>query len=201
MSRTRKLSKRKKTITRTFRIKDDYDLILHEEAKRQNISVNVLMDKIIRRFVLFDRFKDRINVINLPNRTFKEIFQHVPEDQLSKQGEKFGSLDAIDFFSSLGYPRNYDTFIYLISEHFGSPKFARWFQCFHHTLESQDLFHLQHNLGRKWSIFIDQYLRTILKKIVNTKVDSKIYDFAVTLKVSRPKTPLKKKSDLLQDWR
>ena len=72
MSKTRKLSKRKKTITRTFRIKDDYDLILHEEAKRQNISVNVLMDKIIRRFVLFDRFKDRINIINLPNRTFKE---------------------------------------------------------------------------------------------------------------------------------
>ena len=50
-------------------------------------------------------------------------------------------------------------------------------------------------------ILIDIKKRTILKKIINTKVDSKIYDFAVTLKVSRPQTPLKKKSDLLQDWR
>ncbi|MHA2325293.1 MAG: hypothetical protein ACXACB_07835, partial [Promethearchaeota archaeon] len=98
-----------------------------------------------------------------------------------------------DFFSSIGYPRDYDTFTYLIREHFGSTKFARWFQCFHHPMESQDLFHLQHNLGRKWSIFVDNYLRTLLKTIINTKVDSKIYDFAVTLKISRPQIMERKK--------
>jgi hypothetical protein len=185
-SKNTKVQQKKKTITRTFRIKDDWDLILHEEAKRQNISVNVLIDKILRRYAFFGRYADRIDILNLPNRTFKEIIQFVPDDRLAKEGEKFGSLDAVDFFNSLGYPRNYDTFIYLITEHFGSPKFARWFQCFYHPLETQDLFHLQHNLGRKWSVFVGNYLRTILKTIINTKVDLRIYDFAVTLKVSRP---------------
>ncbi|MHA2407706.1 MAG: hypothetical protein ACXACA_04995, partial [Candidatus Ranarchaeia archaeon] len=105
---------------------------------------------------------------------------------LAKEGERCGSLDAVDFFNSIGYPRDYNTFAYLIREHFGNTKFARWFQCFHHPKENQDLFHLQHNLGRKWSIFVDNYLKTLLKTIINTKVESRIYDFAVTLKITRP---------------
>jgi hypothetical protein len=147
-----------------------------------------LIDKILRRYALFDRYTDRLDILNLPNRTFREIIKFMPDERLSEEGEKYGSLDAVDFFNSLGYPRDYGTFVYLITEYFGSATFARWFQCFHHPLESQDLFHLQHNLGRKWSVFVESYLRTILKTITNTKVESRIYDYAVTLKVSRPQT-------------
>ena len=177
-------NKRKKTTTRTFRIKDKWDLILLEEAERQNISVNLLIDKILRRYALFDRFTDRIDVINLSASTFKELIQFLPDDRLAKKGEKCGSLDAVEFFNSIGYPHKYETFVYLITEHFGSPKYTRWFQCFHHKLPNHDLFHLQHNLGRKWSVFVDNYLRAILKTIIKTKVESQIYDFAVTLKIS-----------------
>ncbi len=183
---TRSHNKRKKTTTRTFRISDDWDLILNEEAERQGMSANALIDKILRRYALFDRYTDRLDILNLPNRTLRGIIQFMPDERLTEEGEKNGSLDAVDFFNSLGYPRDYETFIYLITEHFGSHTFARWFQCFHHQLESRDLFHLQHNLGRKWSIFVESYLRTILKKITNTNVESRIYDHAVTLKVSRP---------------
>jgi predicted HicB family RNase H-like nuclease len=64
LTKKRNHKKRKKTITRTFRIKDDWDIILHEEAERQNISVNTLIDKILRRYALFDRYTDRINILN-----------------------------------------------------------------------------------------------------------------------------------------
>lgn len=186
--RSRDYGKRKKTITRTFRINDDWDFVLNEEAERQGISANALIDKILRRFALFDRYTDRFEVLNLPNRIFKEVFQLMPNERLTEEGEKHGSLDAVDFFNLLGYPRDYETFIYLITEYFGSSTFSRWFQCFHHPSESQDLFHLQHNLGRKWSVFVDSYLKAILKTITSTKVESRIYEYAVTLRISRPQT-------------
>ena len=94
----REINKRKKTTTRTFRIKDDWDLILLEEAERQNISVNLLIDKILYRYALFDRFTDRIDVLNLSARAFKELLQFLPDDRLAEKGEKCGSLDAVDFF-------------------------------------------------------------------------------------------------------
>lgn len=184
----RNYGKRKKTITRTFRIKDDWDIILHEEAERQNISVNALIDKILRHFALYHRYTDRLHVLNLPDRILKRIIQFLPDERIAEEAEKLASLDALDFFNSLGYPQNYETFVYLIIEHFGSPEFARWFQCFHHSMETHDLFHLQHDLGRKWSVFVENYLKTILKKTSNTKVESRVYQYAVTLKVSRPPT-------------
>ena len=180
----REINKRKKTTTRTFRIKDDWDLILLEEAERQNISVNLLIDKILCRYALFDRFTDRMDFLNVSAKTFKELIQFLPDDKIAEKGEKCGAIDAVDFFNSIGYPHKYDTFVYLITEHFGNPKYTRWFQCFHHKLQNQDLFHLQHNLGRKWSVFVDNYLRAILKTIIKTNVESQIYDFAVTLKIS-----------------
>ncbi len=183
-TKQRNYGKGKKTITRTFRIKDDWDMILHEEAERQKISVNALMDKILRRFTLYDRYTDRLSIIGLPKRTLMAIIQFLPDERIIEEAENTASLDAIDFFNSLGYPQDYETFKYLVIEHFGSPEFARWFQCFYHSLETQDLFHLQHNLGRKWSVFIETYLRTILRKIANINVKSRVYNYAVTLRVS-----------------
>jgi hypothetical protein len=177
----------KKTITRTFRIKNEYNLILQQEADRRNISTNHLMDKILREFTLFGRFSDRMDFLNLPNRTFKEIFKHVPAEVLSKKAKELATFDGIDFFNLLGYPKDYQTFTHLIREHFGSSNYFKWFQCFYRQKGIYDVFHLQHHNGRKWSIFIDQYLRTILNLIIKTRVESRIYDYAITLKISKPK--------------
>ena len=179
---------KKNTITRTFRINEAWDLILDEEAERQKMSINALVNKILRRFALFDRYTDRIGILRLPSRSFAEMIKSIPQEELAKLGEKNGSLDAVDFFSSMGHPPEYETFVYLVKEHFGNPKFAGWFQCFYHSLESHDLFHLQHNLGRKWSVFVDSYLHTILEKMTSVKAETKIYEYAVTIKVSRPPT-------------
>ena len=182
----RSFDEKKKTITRTFRINEAWDLILDEEAERQKMSINALVNKILRRFALFDRYTDRIGILRLPSRSFAEMIKAIPQEELAELGEKYGSLDAVDFFSSMGYPSEYETFVYLVKEHFGNPKFAGWFQCFYHSMESHDLFHLQHNLGRKWSVFVDSYLCELLKTVTSTKAESKIYEYAVTIKVSRP---------------
>lgn len=181
-----RINNQKITITRTFRIKDQWDKILHEEANRQDISVNVLVNKVLRQYVLFGRFVDRIKILSLSNRTFKQIIQFMPDEKIAIEGERCGSLDAIEIFNTLDLSQDYDSFTFLIKEQFGSSQFAGWYRCFHHPKENQDLFHLQHDLGRKWSIFLESYLRSILKNVNKTQVESRIYDYAVTLKVSRP---------------
>jgi hypothetical protein len=170
-------------------------LILLEEAEKQNISVNALVNKILHCYAVFDRFNYRLKILKFPRRILGAIIQYLPDERLAEEGKKFGSHDAVDFFSLLGYPREYTTFIHLITEHLCSPSFG-WFECFYHQLETQDLFHLQHNLGRKWSVFIDNYLKTILKEITDGNVETRIHEYAVTLKISRPPTAIERKSVL-----
>lgn len=197
--KTRRFDEKKKTITRTFRIDEAWDWILEEEAERQNISINALLNRILRRFALFDRYTDRLAIIRLSNRALGEMIKSVSDEKLIELGEKHGSLDGVDFFSSMGYPPKYETFVYLVREHFGNPKVAGWFECFYHSMERHDLFHLQHNLGRNWSVFVNSYLRALLKTVSSAKAESKIYEYAVTIKISQlPTMEVKGKSDLLK---
>jgi hypothetical protein len=130
---------------------------------------------------------DRIEILNISDRILKDFLQHIPEEKIAEYGEKNGLSDSLIFFNSMGYPINYQTFKFLVLEYFGNQKCSKWFTCFYHNLDTRDIFHLQHSFGRKWSVFIDNYLRTILNKIAINRTESKIYEYAVTLKISKVK--------------
>ncbi len=180
------LTKKQKTITRTFRIRNELDDILQEEAEREGISVNVLVNQIFRKYALFDRWARGYNAISLTQRAFREVIDSVPVEKLALAGEKSGASDVQNILDLMGLPPNYDSFAYLVSEHFGSSDWAMWFNCYRHSHEINDVFHLQHNLGLGWSTYLQKYLLSSLKSL---KIDgeAKVYEYAVNLKVCRPR--------------
>ncbi len=188
LNNANRFSKRKKTITRTFRIRKEWDDVLQEEAARQGVSVNVLLNKILRKYSLYSRWNDRNNDTSLPQRTFREILKTVKIESLAEAGTKSGALDAINIVNAMGLPVDYDAFVYLMTEHLGGPHFARWFHCFYHTQGTKDIFHLQHDFGHEWSVFLEQYILSFLKSIIDTDAKTRIYDYAVTLEVTRPRS-------------
>ncbi len=183
-----RFDKRKKTITRTFRVRREWDDVLQEEARRQGVSVNVLVNKILRRYALFGRWIDRNRDISLPRRTFRDILETVSVENLSKAGTKSGSSDVVYALNAMGLMPNYDTFLYLMTEHFGGPEFARWFHCFHHTHGSKEVFHLQHDLGQGWSVYLDRYILSYLKSLTGVDAETRVYDYALNLKVTHPQS-------------
>jgi hypothetical protein len=188
LSKGRHPDKRKKTITRTFRIRREWDDVLQEEANRQGVSVNVLLNKVLRKYSLFSRWSDRNKDMSLPQQTFREILKKIPVEILAEAGTKSGAADAINIVNALGIGLDYDSFVYLITEHFGGSHFARWFQCFYHNQGNTDVFHLQHDLGRGWSIYLEKYILAYLKSMVDTDAKTKVYDYAVTFKITRPRS-------------
>jgi hypothetical protein len=194
LSRVNRSGTRKKTITRTFRIKKEWDSVLQDEAARQGVSVNVLLNKLLRKYSLYSRWSDRKNDASFPRQTLREILKAIQVEGLAEAGTKCGALDAINIVNSMGLALNYESFIYLITEHLGGPHFARWFQCFHHTQGNKDIFHLQHDLGLKWSVFLEKYLLSFLRSMTDTEATTRVYDYAVTLEVTRPKSKPNKHS-------
>jgi len=188
LSRVSHFDTRKKTITRTFRIRKDWDNVLQEEATRQGISVNVLLNKLLRKYSLYSRWTDRDNSISFPQRTLREILKTVQFESLAEAGAKSGALDAINIANAMGLALNYESFIYLITEHLGGPYFARWFHCFHHAQGNKDIFHLQHDFGPGWSVYLEKYILSFLRSLTDADAKTRIYDYAVTLEVTRPKS-------------
>ena len=188
MSRVNRFGTRKKTITRTFRIRNEWDNVLQEEAAKQGVSVNILLNKLLRKYSLYSRWSDRKNDASFPRQTLQEILKTVQVESLAEAGTKCGASDAINIVNSMGLALNYESFVYLVTEHLGGPHFARWFQCFHHTQGNTDTFHLQHDLGSEWSVFLETYILSFLRSMTNTEATTRVYDYAVTLEVTRPKS-------------
>jgi hypothetical protein len=178
----------KKTITRTFRIREDWDRVLQDESTRQGVSVNVLLNKLLRKYSLYSRWTDRNSDASFPRQTFREILKTVQVESLAEAGTRCGAFDAVNIVNSLGLVLSYDSFIYLVTEHLGGPNFARWFQCFHHTQGNNDVFHLQHGLGIEWSTFLEKYVLSFLQSMTDAEATTRVYDYAVTLTVKRPKS-------------
>ena len=187
MDKVRQLDEKKQTITRSFRIRKEWDDVLKEESARQGVSVNVLVNKIFRKFSLYSRCTERTNDMSFPPRTLREILDAVQVESLAEAGSKSGALDAINIINALGLPMDYDSIVYMLTEHFGGPHFARWFSCFFHSSGNKDVFHIQHDLGHGWSIYLDGYFPSFLRSIIDIDVKSRVYDYAVTLEVTRPR--------------
>jgi len=188
LARGNRFGTHKKTITRTFRIREYWDQVLQEEATRQGISVNVLLNKLLRKYSLYSRWSNRNSDVSFPQQIIREILKTVQVESLTEAGTRCGALDAVNIVNSLGLALNYDSFTYLVTEHLGGPHFARWFQCFHHTQGNKDIFHLQHDLGTEWSAFLEKYVLSFLHSITDTEATTRVYDYAVTLEVTRPKS-------------
>ena len=177
---------KQKTVTRTFRISAEWDDVLRKEAESKGISVNVLLNLILRRYACFDRLARGYNVISLTKQSFREILEGMPLEHLALAGENIGSKAIQNIIGMLGLPSNYDSFVYLVTKHFGGPNCAMWFSCYRHFHENRDIFHLQHDLGRGWSVYLEKYFLSYLKTL---KIDceTKIYDYALNIRIRRPR--------------
>jgi len=177
---------KKKTVTRTFRISAEWDDLLKKEAEKEGISVNVLMNLILRRYTHVGRLAQGNNLICLTKTTFRKILEGIPLEQLILAGKNTSLKDFPHILGMLGITSDYDSFVYLVSRHFGGPNCAMWFCCYHHTQKNSDTFHLQHDLGRKWSLYLQEYFLSYLKTL-KIEPETKVYDNALNIKVHRPR--------------
>jgi hypothetical protein len=186
---SQKPHEKKETVTRTFRIDAELDDVLEREAERQGISVNHLVNSIFQRYALCDRLARSSNFISMTKHAFREILKGISLEHLAEAGENTGSKDIQDVLDMLGLPSDYDSFTYLIANHFGGPNCAMWFNCYRSFKQNRVLLHLQHDLGREWSVYLQNYFLSYLKTL---KVDCETtaYDYAVNIRPLQPHRPI-----------
>ncbi len=160
--------------------------MLREEAEVQGVSVNVLVNQILRRYALFLRQTDKSGTMSVTTTMLQALLDTLSDEQLARAGATVGPSDVLNMLNVVGRPTTYDSFTYLLIDHLGGNDFSRWFTCFHHPQGGKDVFHLQHTLGRGWSVYLDNYLRSSIKALTSVEVETKIYDFAVNLTISPP---------------
>jgi len=79
-----------KTVAKSFRVNEKALGALQEEAARQSVSVNTLVNQLLLDYSEFGRFLQRVNAVRLSRKTFGEILSSVSDDSLVKAGQVAG---------------------------------------------------------------------------------------------------------------
>ena len=173
-----KLAQKEKFVTKTFRVSQDLWRPIEEKARREGMSVNQLVNQILKRYndmIWSDRYK----ALTISPETFETLIKGLSDDYIEASGREMGSTAPKSGLMMVGMPLNLDSIVQLMTR--GFDEHMNWFQCDHHKTKDEIIFHMRHSFGRKWSAFLNSYISSMFTSTLGMEVRSEILDGAVTV--------------------
>lgn len=153
---------RAKTATASFRLDESALNVLQEDAKKQNVSVNTLLNQLVLTYANYDRPMKRFHMIKLPASSFKHILQAATNETIIEAGNSTGK----------DVPRTY------IRAKWGDLTVENALNYLKITADYTNLFEyseviragkvnvtLTHDFGAKGSLFLQRYVQVIFEPL------------------------------------
>jgi antitoxin component of RelBE/YafQ-DinJ toxin-antitoxin module len=151
--------------TRSFRVDNDLSKILDEEAERMGVSVNGLVNMILKRYAEFTRFLSKIDLVIINRELLNSLLDSYTEEDIYGLGISLGEViprDTILFWKKTLTQETVVDYIEKIICRYG-------YLGTYDEVNQNDLkiIVIRHRLGRKGSQFFYGYLKSALKSTLN----------------------------------
>jgi hypothetical protein len=157
----------KKTSTMTFRIDDNVLRILRTESERHQISLNTLINQLLKRFVEWDMYESKVGMIPIAKPIVVELFNKMSKEEISKMALDIGKNAVHDISLFMKNKMDLDSFLSWFETRMNSSLTET-----NHSI--QNGFHvyvLKHELGENWSLYHKIILQSIFNEIFEKTVD------------------------------
>lgn len=177
------LEKAKKTRSISYRMDTRIIEEIAKEARLKETSANVLVNQILHRFVVFDRYKPALCLIAIPKQLLMDIMNTLDDNKMKLMAEKayrFITDAAIlmqkrnDLAASLSILREYAKISGITSDHV--------------IKDGKDIIVIQHDMGSKVSDFVKNLLEIMFERLVGKRVEYELTESSVIITVELPDT-------------
>ena len=168
-----------RTVSRTFRLDQNWARILGEEAERRDISVSALLNQLVQKFIFTDRYYEGGLAVTLPNKTFTALIGRMRVEDASEVGSNTGLTIPEDRFLMRGMTPDYESVIWFFEEILD--KYNGIFTCVHHENRDSAFLHLRHDMGENWSHFLSNYMISTFKSLLDIDVRTELREDSVTV--------------------
>ncbi len=175
-------NKKRKTVGRSFRVDEEWLNVLNEEAEKQGVSVNSLLNRLLQQYAYL-RYMMRYGAITLTRKGFVNILECCPDDKVEENGRNAGETIVKDLLLTMGVTPSYAFVICLVKKLLS--EFAGWFECDHHIMEDKEVLHLRHDLGRKWSDYLSGITSGTFNALLNKEIEIESSDSSVTITIDK----------------
>ena len=131
---------------------------LKDDAKKQNVSVNTLLNQLILTYANFDRPMKRFQMVKLPASTFRYILQGAKDEAIIEAGTSVGNdVPGTYILAKWGEitVRNCLEYLKTMSNH------AKLYEFSEVDRGGKVSVTLSHNFGAKGNLFLQHYIQAI----------------------------------------
>jgi hypothetical protein len=154
----------RRTTPHTLRIEDEVFDLADRVANEQGLSFNGLMIKLLRKYLEYDRFMEKLDSLVIPQRTIGTILSELPDETVERLGAKssFAGIEAREFVRFLFGQAEMEYFLRTLDL---IGRYSNQYSV-NHNVTNGGVHQLMftHNLGIKWSLFLKGQIRSILQE-------------------------------------
>ena len=150
----------------TFRIDENVIKILRSESKRNQITLNSLVNQLLKRYVEWDMYEPKVGFIPIAKPIVIELFSNRSYEEISTMAKEIGIDVVHDIALFMKNRMDLDSFLSWFERRMASSLTET-----NHTL--QDGYHvyvLKQELGKNWSLYHKIIIELMFNKIFNKTV-------------------------------
>jgi HicB family len=159
-----------KSETLTFRIEHNSVKKLRSEAETQGISLNSLINQILKSFLEWHIFEPKVGMVPLSKPVVKELFTKMSKEQI------------IDLAMHVGKSELQNAAMFMKGGKMDLDSFLSWFETrmknssiqMSHVFDEKDRTHtyiMKHDIGENWSLYFKEILLYIFNELFGKRVD------------------------------
>jgi hypothetical protein len=169
--------KKVNTETITFRLPSNLIDGLRKEAESDRISLNSLVTKIFANHIQWEKYERKVGLLPMTRTFLKEVVNQLSEEQIASMAQRTEKETFKNILTFMRESHSIEDFIFILRTWLN----VSWMQ---HNIEQKDgyyRFHIQHDLGIKWSIYVKIVVSELSEDILNRKVQVKISASTISL--------------------
>ena len=151
----------KSSVARSFRLPENWDKMLDEEAKKRGVTVSSLLTQMVRKHLIVDSLNENL-IVTLPVELFRQFISRIDSDSLSTLVDYCRSVIASEIFMR-GMNNNLESALWVLDEVFGN--YYGWYKLSNHEIGKERRLYFQHSFGEEWSRFLKIFLESFFKEI------------------------------------
>ena len=154
--------------------------VARDAASEEGISLNSLANRQLRQYAEWVRLKHKLGYVTVRDRVFHHILEKLPEDEIVELGRQLGEVEAREYVMLNWRIMSPDHFIRFVDNY---ARYSGQFHVEHHD-EAQHTLVLFHNLGSKWSLYLEAFMASALEASLGVTAKTQRTDQSVALTFS-----------------
>jgi len=178
----------KKTESATFRLEKEMLEQLRSEAEKKQISLNVLVNQVLRQYNTFNTDAPPAGFLSMPKSTLKRVMDMLTEKQVEEVIKALIENDVEDIILLFRNEFTTESFLDVIESWIRSQNLP-----FKHEIKDDiHKYLIQHDMGRNWSLYFSEIFSRTLEKLTSKKIERTITNNTIMFSVDLSKGVIEK---------